>query len=166
MKSIMNGNLYKSRNTWVKNIWIFFSLILKHPFSDFPKRYFDDALFFFFSQIMLCFNTGNKILCAALYLLFSPAVFSDLHKKAESNMVKLFGRSLLSSKVTEFKSWNKFQTAASFKFGKAGLRRWRVAHPVSGRDPQRWSTAPSPARRAARHRGEPQESLSSLPRSV
>lgn len=67
---------------------------------------------------MLCFNAGNKTLCIALYFLFSLAVFSDLHKKGENNMVKLFCRSLLSSKVTEVKYWNKFQMAASFKFNK------------------------------------------------
>lgn len=33
-------------------------------------------------------------------------------------MGKLFCRSLLSSKVTEFKYWNKLQMAASFKFTK------------------------------------------------
>lgn len=52
---------------------------------------------------MLCFNAGNKTLCITLYFLFSLAVFSDLHKKGENNMVKLFCRSLLSSKVTEVK---------------------------------------------------------------
>lgn len=80
---------------------------------------------------------GNKILRITLYLLFSLAVFSDLHKRGESTMVKLFGRSLLSSKVSEFRSWNKFQVAASFKFGKGGLRRWRVDHPFVGRNQQR-----------------------------
>lgn len=70
--------------------------------------------FFPFSQIMLCFNAGNKILPITLYLFISLAAFSDLHKRGESNMVKLFDRSLFSSKVTEFKSWNKFQMAASF----------------------------------------------------
>lgn len=39
--------------------------------------------FFRFSQVMICFKAGNKILCIALYLLFSLAVFSDLHKSRE-----------------------------------------------------------------------------------
>lgn len=64
---------------------------------------------------MFCFKANNKTLCITLYLLFSWAALSDLHKKEE---VKLFCRSLLSSKVTEVKYWNKFQMAASFKFNK------------------------------------------------
>lgn len=52
-------------------------------------------------------------------------------------MVKLFSRSQLSSKVTEFKSWNKFQVAASFKFDGGRLRWWRVQHPFVGSEQQR-----------------------------
>lgn len=77
-------------------------------------------IFFFNSlqQIMLCFNASHKTLCIMLHLLFSQAVYSDLHKKGKNKTVKLFCRSLLSSKVTEVKYWNKFQMAASFKFSK------------------------------------------------
>lgn len=166
MKSILNENLYKSRNIWIKNKSESFSHLFNNTLCLTSPNYILMPFFFSFSQIMLCFHTGNKILPIPLYLLFSLAVFSDLHKRgSESNTVKLFSRSLLSSNVTEFKSWissRRLLLLIWAKEGRGGGGCIIIIILLLG-PKQRWSRAPSPARRAEWHRGDP---LPSPPRSV